>query len=246
MLLDGRPLHSHQPEKFRIFSAAWWEFLFYFSCFVHSQCISFSCGFSTNDLPANRFDTHFDVSIIIIYCCCFVCHSLKWSNLTRLPLFAYTRHQHHRHHNHCIWFIRVGFEWNAKNTVNAQIFAIEPSKITSFTRRRKTRRQRRWTHWTRTNVKDDRDINYSRVDCSTKISRLQSIFFADQQKKSTRISVRRPSYTKAKEIQFNDEQSVNILSAHFNLLIAINAVTAAAAMVLFSWDSFIVYYLYAI
>lgn len=66
-------------------------------------------------------------------------------------------------------------------------------------------------------------------------------------KKSTRISVRRPSYTKAKEIQFNDEQSVNILSAHFNLLIAINAVTAAAAaMVLFSWDSFIVYYLYAI
>lgn len=56
-----------------------------------------------------------------------------------------------------------------------------------------------------------------------------------------------PSLHQAKEIQFNDEQSVNILSAHFNLLIAINAVTAAAAaMVLFSWDSFIVYYLYAI
>lgn len=56
-----------------------------------------------------------------------------------------------------------------------------------------------------------------------------------------------PSLHQAKEIQFNDEQSVNILSAHFNLLIAINAVTAAAAaMVLFSGDSFIVYYLYAI
>lgn len=132
-------------------------------------------------------------------------------------------------------FGKVG--WETIHTVNAQIFTIGPLKIALFTRRwrkstnnndnddgndddKKKKRKKRM-QWTGTDSYDDRTISIT-----NSFSRNLSItidFLSRAQWSNTQHFVWFKFHSSPNRNTIYCEQSVNILSAHFNLLIVINA-----------------------